>query len=39
MRLWHWLLRWMSQHTEADKLAGCARRYELEQQIHGRFER
>lgn len=33
-RVLHWLTRWIASHSEAEKLARCAQRHEIEQQIH-----
>jgi hypothetical protein len=34
MRLWRWFVRWLTRDEEAEKLARCAQRHAIEQQIH-----
>lgn len=33
-RVLRWLTRWIISHSEAEKLAACARRNAIEQEIH-----
>jgi hypothetical protein len=33
-RLWHAILYWLTRDDEAEKLARCAQRHAVEQQIH-----
>lgn len=33
-RLWHAFLHWLTRDDEAEKLARCAQRHAVEQQIH-----
>lgn len=33
------IVRWLTRNTEAERLAACARRHEIESAIHGWEER